>query len=94
MQGFIDGKRESVDIEAHLYPPNTASLVEMQQMRGQPQWSLCGGRNLVLARAFPQSTFESESRMPEKRLGHGGKRFGGCLHHGCWEVKSLQPGPL
>ena len=38
---------ESDGLEARLYPPNTASLVEMQWMRGQPQWSLCGGREPV-----------------------------------------------
>ena len=69
--------RESVRIEARLYPPNTASLVETQRMRGQPQWSLCGGRDLALARAFSQSTFGSERKTPKRRLGRGGKRSGG-----------------
>ena len=77
MQGLIDGERESVGIEVRLYPPNTSSLVQMQRIRGQPQWSLCGGRDPALARAFSQPTLGSERKMPEKRLGRGGKRSGG-----------------
>ena len=87
MQGLIDCERESVGLEACIYPPNTASLVKTQQMRGQPQWSLCGRRDPVLARAFSQPTFGSDRKMPEKRLGRGGKRSECSLNHGCWEVR-------
>ena len=67
---------ESVGLEVRLYPPNTASVVETQQMRGQPPWSLCEGRDPVLARAFSQPMFGSERKTTEKRLGHEGKHSG------------------
>ena len=40
-------------VRAHLHPPEVASLVGTRLKRGQPLWSLCGGRDQVHIQAFP-----------------------------------------
>ena len=74
MQSLIDGNRQQVlvhGVEAHQCSPNTASLHGLDAEGSHSAWSWSKVRDPMHDR--PSIVPESESQIPGKQQGHGGK---------------------